>query len=148
MNMPFVYGYCVYLGSRIGGLVRAGREGGHSARPVVFGTDYITIRNPFRNHLRAVEAWAPDLGAGAHDVRGNDRQLVRAAIAGVQEDARMASRAVSLAALRETREHAPFRRVVPVDGNEERPFRAVGVYVWGAVAALAGRVQAEIPPAA
>ena len=104
--------------------------------------------NPFRNRPWIVEAWAHGLGAGAHDVRGNDRQLVRAAIAGVQEDARMASRAVSLAALRETREHAPFRRVVPVDGNEERPLRAVGVDVGGAVAALAGRVQAEIPPAA
>ena len=148
MNMPFVYGYCVYNGSGIGGLVRAGREGEHSARPIVFRKNYIAFANPLRNRIRLVEAWAHGLGAGAHDVRGNGRQLVRAAIAGAQEDARMASRAVLLAALREIREHAAVRHVVPVDGNEERPFRAAGVYAWGAVAALAGRVQAEIPPAA
>lgn len=148
MDMSFVYGYCVYNGSRIGGLVRAGREGEHFARPIVFRKNDIAFRNPFRNRIRLVEAWAHGLGAGAHDVHGNDRQLVRAAIAGVQEDARMASRVVFLAVLREIREHAAVRHVVPVDRNEELPLRAAGVYVWDAVAALAERVQVEIPPAA
>lgn len=62
----------------------------------------------------------------------------------MQEDARMASRVIFLAVLREIREHAAVGHVVPVDRDEERPFRAVGVDVWGAVAALAERIQAEI----
>ena len=93
----------------------------------MFGKDDIAFANPLRNRPWIVEAWAHGLGAGVHDVHGNDRQLVRAAIAGVQEDARMASRVIFLAVLREIREHAAVRHVVPVDGNEERPFRAVGV---------------------
>ena len=56
----------------------------------------------------------------------------------------MASRVIFLAVLREIREHATVGHVVPVDQDEKRPFRAVGVDVRGAVAALAERIQAEI----
>ena len=56
----------------------------------------------------------------------------------------MTSRVTFLAVLREIREHAAVGHVVPVDRDEERAFRAVGVDVWGAVAALAERIQAEI----
>lgn len=49
---------------------------------------------------------------------------------------------------REIREHAAVRHVVPVDRDEERSFRAVGVNVWGAVAALAERIKTEILPVA
>ena len=62
----------------------------------------------------------------------------------MQEDARIASCIAFIAILREIREHAAVRHVVPVDRDEERPFRAVGVDVWGAVAALAERIHAEI----
>lgn len=56
----------------------------------------------------------------------------------------MASRVIFLAVLREIREHAAVRHVVPVDRDEERPFRAVRVDVWGAAAALAERIEKEI----
>ena len=56
----------------------------------------------------------------------------------------MASRVIFLAVLREIREHAAVGHVVPVDRDEERLFRAVGVDVWRAVAALAERIEKEI----
>lgn len=56
----------------------------------------------------------------------------------------MVSSVVFIAVLREIREHAAVRHVVPVDRDEERAFRAVGVDVWGAVTALAECIQVEI----